>query len=485
MTEGQSDTLKSFIDVVRQTLKETNSKTTNEYAFKSFLSFMSSRNTGDITKDVLNCWIATLFLFGKTAATVKRYVCKLHVAYLEWMKDSEKESQQDPFEGLLSLAVSDNEVRSEEADWNLGLIGKLISEDTYKGDTGKWNAVFFYLLYNPDISAEEAANLVFGETPTYCPQTVEIVEAMDRSKGRKYVFPLDQPDKRVTGVVNDIKGHVGRLTEAVGMKHAKGFAREQITAMWICAARKSGVRVEDIRAVISVVPPEYKILKSVSLSHISEKDMQNVICRVANRINDITTRWYVVNMRDKISPDNVKKTVKEKFPMLYERMFFFYPTHYIYRENRKKKKVKVEVPFIPGLLFVKVKSDMVGRVMRSIRNEAWGYKYLNTPDSPYSVISQRAMSDFQRHIGQFTDDIRMEIVTEKEPFAVNDLVTVYGDSIDGSVGEITEIKEKDGAKTYSIKLTHDKSFNWTVKISDEMRLEPISATQKQALENNG
>lgn len=64
---------------------------------------------------------------------------------------------------------------------------------------------------------------------------------------------------------------------------------------------------------------------------------------------------------------------------------------------------------------------------------------------------------------------------------MNDSVIVHGDSIDGSIGEIKEIKEKNGIKTYSIRLTHNQSFNWTVKIDDELRLEPLPAHRKKGL----
>ncbi len=274
---------------------------------------------------------------------------------------------------------------------------------------------------------------------------------------------------------------MGALTRIAGMKFEDGFSRARITAIWIFAALKSGIRIDEIRAVVPVIPNEFKILDKVSPAQLSERERQEIICRVANRINDITTRWYVVNMRDRITPDAVKDSIKENFPLLFSQIHFFYPTHNIYREGKNKKKVKVETPFIPGLLFIKVKSDMVGSVMNSVRNIAWGYKQHNTPDSPYSVISQRAMTDFQKHIGMFSDDVRMEMVTRKEPLAVNDPVIVHGDSIDGSIGEITEIKEVNGVKTYSIRLTHNQSFSWSVKIDDELRLEPLYTHKKKAL----
>lgn len=481
VTDLQDITTLSFVEFVRQNCETPRGKDVNEYALKSFLTFVSGWSSKDVTTETLTAWIATLFVKGNTATTVKRYLSHLHAIYVNWNQNASSDILDDPFDGLIALAVPENQSKSEEVQSNYNLIKKLKTGDAYSGQFGKWKAIFFYLLYNPELSIEDIANLRFDVVPRYCPQSVEIVESMDSARGRKYVFALDQPNKRITQIVREINENMDALTRMVGMKFEDGFARERITAIWIYVALKSGVRIDEIRAIVPVIPKEYKILEKVSPARLSELDRQNIICRVANRINDITTRWYVVNMRDRITPEIVKDSIKGDFPSLFSQIHFFYPTHYIYREGKNKKKVKVETPFIPGLLFIKVKSDMVGSVMNSVRNVAWGYKQQNTADSPYSVISQRAMTDFQKHIGMFSDDVRMEMVTQKEPLAVNDPVIVHGDSIDGSIGEITEIKEVNGVKTYSIRLTHNQSFNWSVKIHDELRLEPLSAHRKKEL----
>lgn len=461
----------SFLDYVRQTFDAARQKGTNEYALKSFLTFMSGIDEESVGPALLTSWIASLFLKGRTAATVKRYVCRLHVEYLGWLADlSPQPPAPDPFDGLLELAVPANEARPKEPRQNLSLVRRLVTPDTYKGEIGKWKAVFFYLLYNPDVTIEDVARLSFGETPQYCPQTVEIVESMDSSRGRRYVFPLDQPDKRLPGMVRDITEKAGGVAESVGMRFDKGFSRDRITAMWICAALNAGVSPGAVRAMVADAPDEYRALSLVAPATLSAKERQDAICRVANRINDMTTRWYVANMRDRITPAIVKDSVRETFPALFPRMSFFYPVRQVWRIDRKKKKVKVDVPYIPGLLFIKVRSDMVRKVMGCIRDVAWGYRYLNTPDSPYSVISQRAMAEFQTAIGEYTEDIRMELVTETGPFAVRDKVTLRGDSVDGSEGEIVAIKKKDGVTTYSVRLTSDTTFNWTVKVTDPLRL---------------
>lgn len=464
----------TFVGHVRQTLASTSDKTTNWYALKSFIVSMQDLGSDDVTPGALTHWIANLFLKGNSAATVKRYLCRLHVAYTDWMgRDEVQGADDDPFDSLLSLAVKDNEIRPDEPRDNLKLIHKLITPDTYRGEIGKWKAVFFYLLYNPAATLEDAVDATFDTAPRFCPQTAEIVESMDSSHGRRYLFPLNQADKRVPGMVRDIVDSVGSVTRATGMTYGDGFSRESITAMWVCAALRAGIPAGEIRAVIGTVPAEYRILDRVTPARLTDLERQDIVCRVANRINDNTTRWYVVNMRDKVTPDDVRDTVKENIPAMHDRITFFYPTHRVWRENRRKKRVEVEVPFIPGLLFLKVRSDMVSRVMGGIREVAWGYRYSKTPDSPYSVISQRAMTDFQRHIGEYTDDIRMEIVAERPHLETGDQVTLRGDSVEGAVGEIVEIKERKGVRTYSVRLTQDTAFHWTVTIADELRLEPI------------
>lgn len=352
MSDTQSDKQIPFVGYVRHILEEADVRSTNEYALKSFLDFTSASKTESVSKDVLTSWIATLFIKGKSAATAKRYVCRLHTAWLDWIRDSSADPAPDPFDGLLSLTVPESQVESALPKSNLNLIKRLVSPDTYQGVMGKWRAIFFFLLYNPALSVEELVSLRFGETPDFCPQSVEILESMDSSKGRRYVFPLGQPDKRMPQMVREVTEHLEGLLSAVGMTFTAGFARERITAMWIAAAVGLGFNAGEIRAVVSVVPDEYRILQNVVPLTISEQRRQELICRVANRINDITTRWYVVNMRDKVVPDDVKDSLREHFPSLFPHIGFFYPTRQAWRLTRKKGKVKIEVPFIPGLLFI-------------------------------------------------------------------------------------------------------------------------------------
>lgn len=458
-----------FTGYVRQILELADSATTNEYALKSFLSYIGNRN---LTRETLTGWVASLFLAGKKAATVKRYLCRLHVVYLDWMTDSE--TTEDPFKGVLHMAVKENQVDLDALQSSLGIIRKSISTRVYVGDEGKWRAIFFWLLYSPNTTLEDIANLKFESAGKACPQIAEIIESMNSSHGRKYIFDLGQADKRITGMVRDIKENLRRISGPFGLKISGDNIREGLSALWILASLKAGITVEEIKAMMPLVPKDFQILDYVTPAEISAARRNEILCRVADAINDTTTRWYVLNMRDKITPDNVKEFIFGEFPDLFEHMQFFYPTHYIYRESRRKKLVKQEVPFLPGLLFVKVRSDMVGLIMRKITKLAWGYKYANTPDSPYSVIPQKSMMDFQRHIGVFSEDIKVELIENNKPMAQGQIVRVLRSDFYGMLGEIQSVKNNDNTVYYTIQLTDDTAVKITLENLDAMMLERIS-----------
>lgn len=468
-----------FVDYVRQQLSVAGVMSTNEYAFKSFLSFVRSYGSGLVTRDVLVCWLAELYMKGMKAVSVKRYLCSLHVAYRQWLQEEAarhigsediectSEDSGDPFDGLLAIASAKYQVEMDVPRYNLGAVKKLVRTDGYAGDRGKWTAIFFYLLYNPGVTPADVAQLTFDAVPRYCPQTVEIAESMNSSHGRKYVFALRQADKRLPGIVRDISDGLSQLLKNAGMrffgKNSGDFTVETITAMWICAAYAAGVKVDRIRAVVNVIPHGFDILAHVAPADLSVKEKCDIICRVADTINDITTRWYVLNMREKITPGDVKACIAGKFPELCKHVQFFYPTHYSYRESRRKKLVKQEVPFLPGLLFIKMRSDMVGTLFGKITDVAWGYKYANTPESPYSVISQKAMTDFQRHIGVFSEDVKVELVQTAKTFRQGQTVRILRSDLFGKLGEIESVKDSEPNSLYTIQITEDTAMKITVR----------------------
>lgn len=471
MTDTDQNTSEPFIEYVRQKIQLADTWTTNEYALKSFLSFVRPLPSPTLTTGLLTSWVADLFLRGKKATTVKRYLYRLHVEYQEWSATATAASDPDPFDGLQALAVPEFEVTPGRVAKDLALVRRLITTGPPEADR-RWMAMLLCLLYDPSLTVEDIVNLRFDTAPDYCPQTVEIIESMDRSHGRRYVFDLRQPDRRVPGMAMEIRGNIGRMLAAAGVEPGSDL-RRHITAIWICAALKAGLRTDEIRALVADVPGEYRVLEKVRPAQLTEKERQALICRVADSISDITTRWYVVSMRDKNTPDDVKDVLCRKLPAHSGKIQYFYPTRTVYRESRRKRPVAQEVPLIPRILFVKVRSNLVNVVMGKISEVAWGYRYTNTPDSPYSVISQKAMTDFQRHIGIFSDDVKVELVKITDSLAKGQEVRILRDDMYGRIGSIESVKVRGGVRTYNILLTADTAMRITVKDISGAYLAPL------------
>lgn len=473
MTDTEQDILSQFAVYVRQRTEVADAPTTNVYAFRSFLNHIARHGYHELDKNLPVNWIAELFLEGRKAATVKRYVCRLRVAYQDWRKETGLQpDDDDPFAGVLGLAVPENQVNFGQPLSNLDKVRKLISTDGYLGADGKWRAILFWLLYNPGATLEDAVNLKFDTASKFCPQLAEIVESMDSSHGRRYVFGLDQPDRRTAGIAREVKIRLARLMKSAGMEFDETSVRESLRTMWICAALRSGVGIEETRALAGGIPRECRILGSVRPARLTERNRTEILSRVADSINDITTRWYVLNLRGGNTPDDVKECVGEAFPALSETIQYYYPTHCVYRQSRRKKPVRQEVPYLPGLLFIKVRSDMVRALMGRIAKVAWGYRYTRTPGSPYSVIPQRAMALFQRHLGVMSDDVRVELVETAAPLERGDRVRVMRGDLYGRLGTVETVREEAGVTYYSIRLTESTSFRITATRLSRLDLDP-------------
>lgn len=258
------------------------------------------------------------------------------------------------------------------------------------------------------------------------------------------------------------------------MKFGGAFSRESITAIWIAAALRCRIPLGDIRALVRTLPTEYSFLSIIDPTPLTDTRKASILKVVADSINDKTRQWFVMRMRSGRTPDDIRQAIEYNVPDLYGDTSFFYPTRVRYREGKGKKMVKEEVPYIPGILFFKTRRDRVGKLFSKIGDMAWCYKYTNTPGSPYSTISRREMEKFQRHIGKFSDDIKMELVTDTgSRFAVDDVVKINGGMMAGSVGVITAVHNQDGTTTYTLQLSSDSACVWTVKDMEEIYIEKV------------
>lgn len=439
-------------------------------ATRSFLRTIRRHEITELTPEVLELWIVDMTLDDFQKTTRKRYFGKMAALYLEW----KSAPGENPFEATREIAEMDHANGFSEASKNLTQVANLLQKERKCIDRELID-VFLYLLYNVNASIDDVINLKFEDRLADNPQTHDLIDEVRKTAGnRKYVFGLNRNNKRITQVRSELLSGLHGMLKSAGMKFDGGFSRDSITAIWMAAALRSGMSFGDIRSAVTRVPLGYHSLKLIKSGELNHQQHTIVLNQVANSINDKATQWYVMKMRAGQTPDDIKKQIQLTDSALYERMLFYYPTHTESKKDAKGKIVKKDTPYIPSIMFFKVRRDKISSLMHHIGASAWCYKESNTLGSPYCTISHQEMMNFQRHIGQFTPDIKIELVTLDQPLNIGTEVKINGGGrMVGQIGKIQSVKNANNTRTYTLALSDNEFATWTVEDLDEVFIEPL------------
>lgn len=440
---------------------------------KALLSFSESVKQHSITsvdEDSLRLWIVDMFIAELKPATRRRYFNNIHVLCRSWFGFPES----DPFEIVRKDLNGEYDDRLSEIEANRQLLIRILAKNSdVKEAESEYRDIFLTLLYDANASISDIINFKFEDAHSKLPQIEDIADKY-RGKGRtKYVFGLQQRQVRETQISRELTAALSKWLADAGMRFGGSFSRESIRELWIASALKAGISPQEVRSVVKSIPSGYTFLEMLKPVEVSEESKHEILRKVADHINDNKKYWYAMQLRSGRTPDDIKRQLKDKeYPRLKE-INFYYPVRTVYKVRKKdnKKPKKEEVPYLPGILFFYLRRDDVSALFgKYIGDQAWCYRYTNHPGSPYSAISRSEMERFQRYIGEFTDDVRVEMVKQESPFAVDDIVTVYGGVMDGKVCRITEVHSKNGKHTYSLALTDNVALQFTLTGVDAAQL---------------
>lgn len=408
-----------------------------------------------------------MILEGYTPSTRRRYVGKIHALFQKWQNNPIA----NPFDNIRELKEIGSDIDIRRASKNLECADRLFDKGNVCADSEIIN-IFFYLLYDVEATLADVINLTF-DCNTYISQCNDIIENM-QCKGRKrYVFGLCQGKKRNTQILRELVNSLHSVLKVAGMTFGDNFSREDITAMWISAALKADVPPATIKAIVPSLPHDYRFLKFVEADTLSEYEKASIIQKVANAINDNTPYWFAMHLRGNNTPQDVYKAIEASFPNLLPTIAFYYPTHTEYYTDNHNKKTTREVPYLPNVLFFRMRKDKVRMLFAAIGNLAWCYRHSNNPNSPYCTIAYREMLTFQRFVGQFSTDVHMELTRRYEPFPTGARVKISGGTMAGRIGIIENVKNADGSRTYTLSLSEHDYASWTVRDVDEVLIEQI------------
>lgn len=458
--ECQSDNKVSFKNFAEQIISSEPAKSLTSYALASLTAVLQSEGADCPDEEIIRRWIAIMAVGGKKTSTCKRYFSKAHSVYRAWCGNSGV----DPFDAVLPQLNSLQEVSSAEAEHNSDKVRRLLHRSEKSTDR-QTAAVFLYLLYNPEATIADAVNLSFGSEPEFCPQITDIVSTFDSSHGRKYVFDLKQGKSRPNEIARNLTVAMRDMLTAAGMRFEQGFSRASITAMWIALALKANVSIRDIRACIGQVPAEYGALAIINAGELAVASKERIICRVADTVNSCATHWYAMKLRPGVGIEDITNAIANKFPDGSNTITTYYPTR---KEIRKegKKRVVGEVPYLPGILFFKTRPDKIKSLFARIGDLAWCFRTSNSAESDYAIIPHRQMADFQRYIGHFTADVKMELADINRSLEKGRMVRISGGIMAGYEGEILDVEDEPGKRVFFLSITGNTKASWTAYVDD-------------------
>jgi hypothetical protein len=110
-----------------------------------------------------------------------------------------------------------------------------------------------------------------------------------------------------------------------------------------------------------------------------------------------------MKLSERVKPERIQQILLEndKYPYL-RQLQTYYPMEDIKVRvgNKWKRDTKA---YIKDVLFFRTKGRYVNQLFNLIRNSAWIFRQSNAASSPYAVILQHDMENFQRAIKQFRE----------------------------------------------------------------------------------
>ncbi len=442
--------------------------------YKSMKSFRDSirHNNCLPVEDLLNIWVATMIDKGIAVSSRRRYFAKLGSIYKVYA--AENGIDDAPFDSARRLY----ELKNIESHDDIEILCDRLTKsfNTLLKDAGSRPslAVFLYSLFNASSDIEKAISLKVEDYDSRFAQLDTVIAPAAFHHRRRYVFDLSQSRKRMPQLVKEVCSEIEYYLRDKGMKLDKGFSGSMITALWISKAKEIGLKLSDIRAVATSIPEEYDYISRVHPSCLTTEQIESVKRRVADAFFPATNRWYAMKLRRGADFESARAAINDELPECYRKIEFFYPGRVMVKREGKKM-VKKYMPYIPDIVFFNTLPLYVKDIDRTARRDeiGWVFRILNTPDSDYSVIDRNSMLSFEKAVGQFSPDMKIEI-SDRAPVEIGRKVRITGGIMEGYEGMIHDIKngnDKTG-RILCIRLSSSQFVRLQVNV-EEIYIEPV------------
>lgn len=470
-----------FSEFVATRLNNASDRTVEYKATASFLA--SLRGYGELSVENQMCiWIAFMMDRGLTLSSRQRYIKKLNAIYREYCEENGIASNLvDGLSGIKELRDLDCSAGAKQLNTELSKIEKLFDTLLTDAKSRPELAVFLYLLFNASTDIENAVMLKTEDYKPEFPQLDDIINTDDFHHSRKYVFDLKQSRKRTPQLVKEALSGIDLYLRLKGVRFQDRLTARTILALWTLKARKAGVSLSDLKQMLSVIPEQFEYLRFIDGSPLSAEDELKIKRRVAEAFSPSGKQWYAMKVRRGFDFDKFQKQIKKACGEFYVDGTIFYPQKQVM--SRVGKKIVAEsVPVIPDVVFFHLQPRHVRKMDAIIRvdNVGWIFRNTNNAGSDYSVIDSNSMALFQRMIGIFTQDIKIEL-TPEAPLGIGRDVIITGGIMAGYKGKIYDIKEGSEVRQIYIRLSDKYSIKAEAAV-DEIYVKPIDSDKTISLE---
>lgn len=460
----------TFLEYVENRIESAPNDRFMAYAGASFLKSSASHFATDLSVSALRAWTIDMLVGGLKKNTRRRYFSRIHTLYQAWRSGAGP----DPFDEVREIVECGTDGCIAKAKANLALVKRMLRTAPQASDFENI-AIFLYLLYNVEATLADVIALTFDSPAPDISQLSDLIDPMSRSCRKRYVFGLGQGKRREPQIAGSMLRAVHESLTKRGIDFGESFSRESVTALWITAAMKLGIAPGEIRSMLRRLPDEYAYLRYVDPATLTPRRRSGIMQRVADSINDRSGKWFIMRLRAGRTPDDIKQCIADNFATLHRDITFYYPTRTVVRLDRRGRKHRDTEPYLPGILFFRMRCDKVATLFSRIGDMAWCYRTSAIPGSPYCTIPPSEMKKFQMHIGKFTPDIRMELVSRTEALPAGSAVRINGGGrMEGYIGVIDSVRNADGTRTYTLLLSDSDVARWTVEDIDEIYVQPVN-----------
>jgi len=417
--------------------------------------FFDSFNIG-----LLSEWVARQFYEGYYAKTVAYNVSKIAALYNKAVDDGLATST-DAFSKIVAkineASVRFDGINHSDTFQRLQTIYRTDCSANANRQLAK--DVILFGVFNGGMTLEQIGSFKKDDYAGDDANITAIVRKYAKPKN-KYLFPLHQAHSTPRKLMLFMETLVGSVLKPSGIE----VNREPNTILvdiWSDIAMNCGASSSEIAACISQTGADNALSFCAVPAEITPDRIFRIRRLVVKVLADNPIHWYAMHLRPRTDFKELTDRLEEKNIILDE---IFYPMEEIFHKVGKKKFFENR-PVISWLVFYRSRITRLNTLFHEIGDLAWGYRYSRDVTSPYAVISDSDIREYQHAIGSLSPGTNM-LSDEEVKFNAGDYLVVLGGPMNGRHGIfVAEKKDKgeaSGRVVFRISLTGGNNINWEV-----------------------